>query len=281
MPVIMLMCNYHRKHNEVLLGRLVGTRPTPSSPGPLQRRHQSQTWVILLGTELPLVNSGVWGMSWPTDDDHAGESQSAALQNVLGSFSLSGGFNYLGWSSAACFVIIKAREHKPSLQPGTAVQSLLRSRRGSKGSLTSFLFCDRNDSHLGLHTKLWMANPILSGMHLWPSDRGTAFLLWLEQLSPCSAHTRPALQRPRAKLPEGTSLRCSRRWSRFYRSTIYRWSVNCTTRKGICKWVRTLTIWALPPVLWVWGWTTLAPPSHSWAHHGYSFRPAVSFQKLP
>lgn len=93
MSVITVILNYNGKHTEVL-ERLVGTQPTlPFAP--LQRRNQSQTWVILLRTELPIVNSGAWGISRPTDCG-AGENQFAVSQDVLGSFSLSEVFNYLG-----------------------------------------------------------------------------------------------------------------------------------------------------------------------------------------
>lgn len=138
MSVITVILNYNGKHTEVLLERLVGTQPTHPF-APLQRRNQSQTWVILLRTELPIVKSGAWGISRPTDDCGAGENQFAVLQDVLGSFSLSEVFNYLGWSSSACFVIImKSEEHKTSLQQDTAIKSLLRAGWEGQGFWLAF-----------------------------------------------------------------------------------------------------------------------------------------------
>lgn len=54
MSVITMILNYNGKHTEVLLERLVGTQPTHPF-APLQRRHQYQTWVILLEQSCPLL----------------------------------------------------------------------------------------------------------------------------------------------------------------------------------------------------------------------------------
>lgn len=215
-----MILNYNGKHTEVLLERLVGTQPTHPF-APLQRRHQYQTWVILLRTELSTVNSRTWGISRPTDNCDGGENQFAVSQYVLGSFSLSGVFNYLGWSSIACFVIImKSEEHKTSLQQGTAIKSVLRAGKESRAS--DQLFASSNDYQVCRQKKGELANSawqiqFCHWSRQWPSDSGTAFLLSWGQLSPalpspsspCSTGQEPKVaepwQRPRAKLPVGMS----------------------------------------------------------------------------